>query len=100
MTVRVKNKIGLTIPQAIQKKAGIGPGDLIEFTAAKGKITIRSTPTESRCQIYAPTKAEAAAIRKGRAAYRRGDYVTLGQLHEELDAARHRPGEKRSRKAS
>jgi hypothetical protein len=90
MTVRVKNKAA----QAIQKQAGIAPGDLIEFTAAKGKITIRSAP-----QTYAPTTAEAAAIRKGRAAYRRGDYVTLGQLHKE-HAASHRASEKRSRKAS
>jgi len=38
--------------------------------------------------LYTPTKAEASAIRKGRAAYKRGDYVTLSQLHDELGTAR------------
>ena len=36
---------------------------------------------------YTPTKAETAAIRKGRAAYKRGEFVTLEQLHRELDVA-------------
>jgi bifunctional DNA-binding transcriptional regulator/antitoxin component of YhaV-PrlF toxin-antitoxin module len=59
MTVLVKNKPGLTVPQAIQKKAGIRPGDLIEFTAAKGTITIRTAkpPDESRYPLYTPTNS-------------------------------------------
>jgi bifunctional DNA-binding transcriptional regulator/antitoxin component of YhaV-PrlF toxin-antitoxin module len=102
MTVLVKNKLVLQVPEAIQKKAGIRPGDLIEFTAAKGTITIRAaTPSkESRVPLYTPTKAEAAAIRRGRVAFKRGDYVTLKQLHEELDAARHQARKKDTRKAS
>lgn len=102
MTVLVKNKPGLTVPQAIQKKAGIRPGDLIEFTAAKGTITIRTAklPDESRYPLYTPTKAEAAGIRRGRAAFKRGDYTTLKQLHDELDTARHQTGKKSTRKAS
>jgi bifunctional DNA-binding transcriptional regulator/antitoxin component of YhaV-PrlF toxin-antitoxin module len=101
MTVLVKNKPGLTVPQAIQKKAGIRPGDLIEFTAAKGTITIRTAkpPDESRYPLYTPTKSEAEAIRRGRAAFKRGDYITLKQLHDELDTARHQAGKKSTRKA-
>ena len=38
--------------------------------------------------LYTPTKAEAAAISNGRAAYKRGEFVTLDQLLKELDAAR------------
>ena len=49
---------------------------------------------ESRYPIYTPTKSEAAAIRKGRAAYKRGEFVTLNQLHTELDAARHQSHKK------
>jgi hypothetical protein len=102
MTVLVKNKPGLKVPRAIQKQAGIRPGDLIEFTAAKGTITIRTAQlsNESRYALYTPTKAEAEAIRKGRAAYKRGEFITLNQLHGELDAARHEAGKKRTRKAS
>jgi len=55
---------------------------------------------ENRYPVYAPTKAELTAIRKGRAAFKRGDYVTLDRLHNELDAARHQTRAKRSRKAS
>lgn len=55
---------------------------------------------ESRYSAYTPTKAEAAAIRKGRTAFKRGDFVPLSQLHNELDTARHQARKKRSRKAS
>ncbi len=55
---------------------------------------------ESRYAVYTPTKAERAGIARGRAAFRRGEYVTLDQLHHELDSARHQPRKKRARKAS
>ena len=55
---------------------------------------------ESRYGVETPTRTELAAIRKGRAAFKRGEYVTLAQLHNELDAARNKPRAKRSRKAS
>jgi hypothetical protein len=100
MTVVVKNKLGLTVPETTLKQAGIRPGDLIAFTASKGAVTIRPVIDEKRFPLYTPTKAEAAAIRKGRAAYKRGDYITLNQLHDELDSARHQAGKKRARKVS
>ena len=70
MTVLVK-KPGLSIPEAIAKKAGIKPGDWVEFTVRRGAITILASPqlNESRYPLYTPTKAEAAAIRRGRAEY-------------------------------
>ncbi len=55
---------------------------------------------ETRYPIYQPTKAELAAIRRGRAAFKRGDYVTLQQLHDELDTARHQARKKSPRKTS
>ena len=36
---------------------------------------------ESRYPVYTPTKAEFAAIRQGRADFKRGDFLTLSQLH-------------------
>lgn len=53
---------------------------------------------ESRYPVYTPTKAELTGIRKGRAAFRHGEYVSLNQLHNELDSARHQARKKRSRK--
>jgi hypothetical protein len=100
MTVLVK-KPSLSIPEAITKKAGIKPGDLVAFTVRRGTITISTTNIdESRFPIYTPTKAEARAVARGRAAYKRGDYITLKQLNDELDARRHKPRKKGVRKAS
>jgi predicted transcriptional regulator len=43
---------------------------------------------ESRYPVYVPTKAERAAIAKGRAEIKRGESVTLAELHDELAVAR------------
>jgi bifunctional DNA-binding transcriptional regulator/antitoxin component of YhaV-PrlF toxin-antitoxin module len=40
MTATVKNKIGLTVPPAVQHKAGFKPGDVVEFKVSGGVITI------------------------------------------------------------
>jgi metal-responsive CopG/Arc/MetJ family transcriptional regulator len=55
---------------------------------------------ESRYGTYTPTKSEAAAIRRGRAAFKRGEYVTLDQLRHELDTTRNQARTKRPRKTS
>ena len=55
---------------------------------------------ESRYPVYVPTKAERAAIAKGRAAYQRGEYITLSQLHDELALSRNKTSKKRSQKGS
>ena len=55
---------------------------------------------ESRYALYTPTKAETAAIRKGRAALKRGEFVSLKQLHNELDTPRNQTSKKRPRKTS
>lgn len=51
---------------------------------------------ESRYPIAKATKAELAAIRKGRAAIKRGDYRSLTELINELEPATHKTGRKRS----
>jgi predicted transcriptional regulator len=55
---------------------------------------------ESRYSLYTPTKAERAAINKGRAEIRRGEFVTLKQLHDELATARKRKRKKTARKTA
>jgi bifunctional DNA-binding transcriptional regulator/antitoxin component of YhaV-PrlF toxin-antitoxin module len=95
------NKAGLSVPAAVTRRAGIKLGDRVEFTVHRGTITIHAAEfNESRYPLYAPTKAEAAAIRRGRAAYKRGDYVTLDQLHNQLDSSRRQARRKVTRKAS
>jgi len=40
MTATVKDKIGLTVPPAVQHQAGFKPGDVVEFKVSGGVITI------------------------------------------------------------
>lgn len=55
---------------------------------------------ESRYPVYQATKAELAAIRKGRAEIKRGDYVTLDELHHDLDTPRSQASRKKPRQSS
>ena len=55
---------------------------------------------DRRFPVVEPTRAELAAIRRGRAAFRRGDYVSLDQLLHDLEPASHRARAKRSPKAA
>ena len=55
---------------------------------------------ESRYPVYTPTKAESAAIRKGREAFERGEYVALADLVDELGSGRHQTRKKRTREGA
>src|SRR5213076_2792920 len=55
---------------------------------------------EGRYGTYSPTKAELAAIRKGRAEIKRGESVTLEQLLHEMDTPNRKASPKRTRKSS
>ena len=55
---------------------------------------------ESRYPEVKPTKAELAAIRRGRAEIKRGEYVTLEELLDDLAAANRKAGAKRDQKNS
>jgi predicted transcriptional regulator len=95
MTVTVKNKTPLVVPQAIQRLAGIKAGDLLEVKASARTITITAVG-----QTYKPTKAEWAAIRRGEAALARGESVSLTEFANDLDSHRRKAGPKGSRKVS
>jgi predicted transcriptional regulator len=55
---------------------------------------------EGRYPAVQPTDAELTAIRRGRAAFRRGDYVPLNRVLDELEPARHRTRAKTPAKAA
>lgn len=50
----------------------------------------------TRFPLFEATPAEIAAIRRGRAQIKRGNYVTLEQLVHDLAAPRRKPGSKRA----
>jgi len=53
-----------------------------------------------RYPVVEASKAELAAIRRGRAEIRRGQYVTLEQLTDELGTPDRKAGPKRTRQNS
>lgn len=55
---------------------------------------------ESRFPVVRATKAELAAIRRGRAEIKRGNFVTLQQLLHDLDTPNRKPSKKNNRKSS
>ena len=55
---------------------------------------------ESRYTAYTATKAELASIRRGRAEIKRGEFVTLDQLLDELDNHPRKASKKRVRKGT
>jgi predicted transcriptional regulator len=55
---------------------------------------------EGRYGTYMPSKSEVAAIRKGRTAINRGEFVTLEQAFHELDNPPRKAGAKSPRKSS
>ncbi|MGH9784379.1 MAG: CopG family ribbon-helix-helix protein [Terriglobia bacterium] len=55
---------------------------------------------EDRFPVMVPTKAELAAIERGRAAIRRGDYMSLDELLHEQEGRNRQASTKRPRKTS
>lgn len=67
MTVTVKTKAGLTVPTQVQRRAGIKPGDRVEFKVSGGIINIipelpsaddEYTPAQRRAIDASLAKAE------------------------------------------
>lgn len=94
MTVIVKHRTELVVPPSVQRRAGIQPGDRLEFKVSSGTITI----TPAKPAAYKPTKSELAAITKGEAAIARGESVALTDFLYDLDRNRRKAGTKTSRK--
>ncbi len=53
MTITVKSKKLLTVPEPVRRRAGFKPGDQVEFKASSGVITIRELPSADE---YTPTQ--------------------------------------------
>ncbi len=85
----------LVVPSTIRRRAGIRPGDPVEFKAARGLITIIAKEPAGKGRAYTPTKAELAGIKAGRKDIKNGDYVSLAQLTDEL-ASRNRQARSKS----
>ena len=92
MTVTVKNKTPLIVPPSVRRRAGLKPGDKIEFRASGGIITIRPstsvlvdeyTPTQRRA-ILADAKAGLKEIAQGEGY---GPFETGAELRTFVESA-------------
>ena len=91
MTVVVSSKAELIVPRTVRRKAGITPGDRLEFMVSGRVINIVSKLPYADDTF---TREEKALIAKARREMREGEYVTLAQL--ENDLARKRPSGRRT----
>ena|SRR5436853_7796944 len=90
------SKIGqrrqVVIPKNVFDELGLQEGDFVEVTRAKDSVVIKLKKLVDPDDILTPE--EEKIVRKGIRQLRRGEYVTLEQLENDLDPQ----ARKRSRK--
>jgi bifunctional DNA-binding transcriptional regulator/antitoxin component of YhaV-PrlF toxin-antitoxin module len=76
MTVTLKAKAPLIVPPSIRRRAGLRPGDKLEFRASGGLITITAKP-ESADDEYTPAQRKYidAELAKGLEDIRQGRMI-------------------------
>jgi bifunctional DNA-binding transcriptional regulator/antitoxin component of YhaV-PrlF toxin-antitoxin module len=102
MTVTVKNNSPITVPETVQRRAGIKSGDRLEFKVSAGVITIVPKPPASNCD-YTPAQrrlidgqiAEGLDdIRKGRVSPR---FETVDEMLASLKGSSGKPASRRKK---
>jgi bifunctional DNA-binding transcriptional regulator/antitoxin component of YhaV-PrlF toxin-antitoxin module len=63
MTVTVKNKIPLVVPNRIRREAGFKTGDRVQFKVSRGAVTILHKPVTTQDPDDTLTAAEAKKVR-------------------------------------
>jgi AbrB family looped-hinge helix DNA binding protein len=91
---RVGKRRQVIIPKNVCKALHLQEGDIVEIRSAQGAVLIK--PKRLVDPNDTLSSQEEKAVRKGEAELRRGDYVTLAQLHNDLD----RPAIKKRRKTA
>ena len=97
MTTVVKKKTPIVVPEELQRRAGIVPGDTLEMKAIGGVITIVANPPsnadedtpEQRRIVNAQLAEGLEDIRKGRVSRR---FDTVDQMLASLKSGRHGVG--------
>ena len=92
MTVTVKNKTPLVVPSAVQRRAGLGQRDELEFRVSGGVITITAKPPVA--DEYTAEERRAIDARLSEA--RKGPYY--GPFSTADEAVKFLRGEIRARK--
>jgi bifunctional DNA-binding transcriptional regulator/antitoxin component of YhaV-PrlF toxin-antitoxin module len=72
MTVTLKNKTPLVVPDRVRREAGFKTGDRVEFKVSRGAVTILPKPLVAHDLDDALTAAEVKIVRRGEAQLKRG----------------------------
>lgn len=83
MTVTVKNKMPLTIPDEVRRQAGLRPGDEVEFRPFRGGITILTKRLTAQATDRV-TPQEARKVRHAMMQMREGKTTPWSQVKHEL----------------
>lgn len=96
MTVTLKPKTEITVPKSIRRKAGIKPGDQVEFSVSGRTINIipKLSPDEMQDEREVRDPKIRRIIKKGHQEFLAGKSRPV----EELFAERAAPGPKRTRR--
>lgn len=101
MTVTLKPKTEITVPKSIRRKAGIKPGDQVEFSVSGRVINItpKVSPVELQDEQELRDPKVRADIRKSNADYLAGRSRPAQDFLSELHAEAPKPRKKRPRSA-
>jgi bifunctional DNA-binding transcriptional regulator/antitoxin component of YhaV-PrlF toxin-antitoxin module len=87
MTVTIKNKLPLVVPEQVRRRAGFKTGDQLEFRVSSGVVTILSKPSASG-RVPGPddvlTPAEAKRLRQSLKQTRQGKTRPWDEIKHEL----------------
>jgi bifunctional DNA-binding transcriptional regulator/antitoxin component of YhaV-PrlF toxin-antitoxin module len=84
MTVTLKNKTPLVVPNRVRREAGFKTGDRVEFKVSRGVVTILPKPAATQNPDDSLTPAEAKKVRHALKQVREGKTKPWSQVKHEL----------------
>ena len=84
MTVTIKNKTPLVVPNRVRREAGFKSGDQVEFRVSRGVVTIHPKPPATHDRDDTLTPAEARKVRHALKQVREGKTIPWSQVKHEL----------------
>src|ERR1035437_5574633 len=84
MTVTVRSKTPLTVPDQVRRRAGFKPGDKVEFKVSGGMVSILPKPPLTHGSDDTLTPAEAKKMRHALKQVREGKIVPWSRVKHEL----------------
>jgi bifunctional DNA-binding transcriptional regulator/antitoxin component of YhaV-PrlF toxin-antitoxin module len=84
MTVIVKSKSPLTVPDEVRRRAGFKPGDQVEFKVSRGMVTIQPKVLSPCPSDDTVTPAEAKKLRHALKQVREGKTTPWSRVKDEL----------------